>query len=200
MIPRVLLTSFEPYEPWQANASWLTIVELTKEGFGQPEVTTRLYPVDFAAMQEKLSADLATGYDYALHLGQAPGAEQIRLEAIGLNIGGSSKHQPEEYQPLVADGPVAYRSALPLAQWSIKLQENGIPAQISYHAGTFLCNAILFLSHYLSQQHGYSTKAAFIHVPLDGSQAVGNQSDIASLPTSVSAAAVRMILNELMTL
>ena len=41
---RVLLTAFQPYEGWQTNASWLALVELTRDLPDQPMVTTRLYP------------------------------------------------------------------------------------------------------------------------------------------------------------
>ena len=67
---------------------------------------------------------------------RAPG--RIQLEAIGVNIGGSSSQSPDQFRPLVDDGPVAYRSELPLGEWSVKLRRAGIPAQVSYHAGTLL--------------------------------------------------------------
>ena len=55
---RVLVTAFEPFDGWKANSSWLTLVELTKELPPGPALTTRLYPVDFAALQQRLSEDL----------------------------------------------------------------------------------------------------------------------------------------------
>jgi len=39
----VLLTAFEPYDRWKANASWLTLVQLTQNFPEQPKITTRLY-------------------------------------------------------------------------------------------------------------------------------------------------------------
>ncbi len=124
-MPTVLITAFEPYDRWKANASWMALIHLTQNLPSAPAITTRLYPVDFAVMQQRLADDLAAGYDYALHLGQAPGSGRIQLEAIGLNIGGSSSQSPDQYQPLVEDGPVAYRSTLPLGPWSVKLRARG---------------------------------------------------------------------------
>ena len=69
-MPRVLLTAFEPYDRWKANASWLALVELTRNLPEQPQVTTRLYPVDFSEMKERLEADLSAKFDFALHVGQ----------------------------------------------------------------------------------------------------------------------------------
>jgi hypothetical protein len=38
----VLVTAFEPYGPWQANASWLCLLELTRELPSLTALTTRL--------------------------------------------------------------------------------------------------------------------------------------------------------------
>jgi pyroglutamyl-peptidase len=195
----VLLTAFEPYDRWQENASWLALKELTRDLPSQPKVVTRLYPVDFRAARTKLSEDLAANYDFSIHLGQAPGSGSIRLEAMGLNIGGSSRQLPEEFHPLAADGPVAYQSHLPLAHWAALIRSAGIPAQVSYHAGTFLCNATLYLAHYLAAQQGLKTRSCFVHLPLATSQVLSDRQDSASLPAPMSAAAVRLILSELAT-
>lgn len=192
----VLITAFEPYDRWKANASWLCLMELTRDRPTQPAITTRLYPVDFQATKERLAQDLKANYDYAIHLGQAPRSSTIRLEEISLNVGGRAESS-EPLRPLAPDGPTAYRTRLPLADWSLKLQQAGIPSQVSYHAGTYLCNAISYWSRYLIEQQGLQTRSAFIHLPLDLSQTVGEREQLPSLPAAVSAAAVRLILNEL---
>lgn len=193
----VLITAFEPYDRWDANSSWLALVELTRELPSEPRITTRRYPVDFAAVRERLADDLAAGYDFALHLGQSPGLARVHLEAVGLNIGGTSQQLPDQFQPLVPNGPVAYRSDLPLADWAMKLRAAGIPAQVSFHAGTYLCNATLYLTHHLCRERGWKTKATFVHLPLATEQAVRERHDIASLPPQVTARALQLILEEL---
>lgn len=197
---RVLLTAFEPYDRWQANASWLALVELTRELPPQLRLTTRLYPVDFAAVRRKLAEDLDSNPDFALHLGQAPGASAIRLEAIGLNVGGALQQTPEQFRPLVEEGPVAYRTSLPLADWAVKLRSAGIPANVSYHAGEYLCNATHYLSHYLIEQQRLRTQAAFLHVPLDVSQVLGERQEWPTLPVTMTAAGIRIILDQLAAL
>jgi pyroglutamyl-peptidase len=198
-MPTVLVTAFEPYDDWPENSSWLTLIELTKSLPETPAITTRLYPVDFAGMRQRLNKDLAANFDYALHLGQAPGIGSVQLEAIGINVGGSSEHLPEEYKPLVIDGPLAYQSALPLADWAMKLRKAGIPSQVSYNAGTFLCNATLYLSHYMAEQQRLKTQTTFIHLPLEISQTLNSSEDSAAMPVSTLVAAVRLILEELAT-
>ena len=118
----VLITAFEPYDRWIANSSWLALMRLTQDLPSEPSVTTRLYPVDFAAVKERLAGDLQSNFDYALHLGQAPGAAAIHLEAIGINVGGHSRQSPDDFRPLIDGGPAAYRSPLPLGEWANQLR------------------------------------------------------------------------------
>lgn len=193
----VLLTAFEPYDLWKANSSWLALVKLTQDLPGQPELTTRLYPVDFAVVRERLASDLAANHDFAIHLGQQPGATAMQLESIAINLGGSSRLPPEQFGPLVEEGPVAYRSPLPLGSWAERLREAGIPAQISYHAGTFLCNATLYYSCYLAEQMALKTAAAFVHLPLDVTQTAEQAQELPALPADTAAEGLRIMLREL---
>jgi pyroglutamyl-peptidase len=197
MPPSVLITAFEPYDRWQENSSWLALVELTRDLPAGPKVVTRRYPVDFVEARTRLFDDLAANYDYALLLGQAPGIGRVHLEAVGINVGGHSRQLPDEFQPLVPDGPAAYRSALPLADWAAKIRSAGIPCQVSYHAGTYLCNALLYLAHHIAAEQMLPTRSTFIHLPLAPSQVLGDKQDWPTLPSATCAAAVRAILSEL---
>lgn len=196
----VLVTAFGPYDRWTSNSSWQALVELTRELPPEPRIVTRLYPVDFEQVRSRLESDLAGDYDYAIHLGQAPGIGRIHLEAVGINIGGHSSLLPDQFQPLVEEGPVAFRSSLPLSAWAAKLREAGIPAQVSYHAGTYLCNAVLYLTHYSIAQRGLRTKAGFIHLPLCPEQVLEDRHDYATLPTTTVAQGLRLILEQLQPL
>ncbi len=196
-MPRVLVTAFKPYDSWPGNASWLALVELTKELPAGVDVTTRLYDVDFDHVREQLEKDLAASYDFALFVGQAPGSARVQLEAIGINVGGHSRQLPDDFHALTANGPAAYRSELPLPQLAGILREAGIPAQVSYHAGTYLCNATLYLAHHVFATQGLPTKATFVHLPLDLSQVMDRDEILPSLAASESARALRLILENL---
>lgn len=117
-MPTVLVTAFEPYDRWTQNASWLALVELTRSLPSEPRLVTRRYPVDFQRARERLEKDLDGDFDFAIHLGQAPGSTRVRLEAVGLNVGGSSHGNPDALATLVPDGPLGYRSPLPLPSWA----------------------------------------------------------------------------------
>jgi pyroglutamyl-peptidase len=193
----VLITAFEPYDRWEQNSSWLALLELTKDLPASQKIVTRRYPVDFAQARGKLLDDLAADYDYALLLGQAPGTARIHLEQIGINVGGHSQQLPDEFRTLADDGPVAYRSSLPLADWAGMIRELGIPCQVSHHAGTFLCNALLYLALHFIERQNLRTRATFIHLPLAPPQVFHQRQDLPSLPSEQCAAAIQQILREL---
>ncbi|MCG8650636.1 MAG: pyroglutamyl-peptidase I [Pirellulales bacterium] len=187
---RVLLTAFEPYDRWPENSSWLALADLTRWYDGAVELTTRRYPVELTAVGERLRKDLQEDYDVAIHLGQAPGATLVKLEAVGLNVrsDGSS---------LIADAPEAYRSPLPLERCSRSLVSAGIPCEVSHHAGTYLCNALMYLSQHYASSFGLKTKSAFVHIPLSPAQAARDGGRMASMSTPMSAAAIALVIDQL---
>jgi pyroglutamyl-peptidase len=193
---RVLITAFEPYGQWPSNASWLALVELTKRLPAEPKVTTRLYPVDFDGMRRRVEQDLASGYDFALHLGQAPGTTAIQLETVAINVRRDISGD-QVAQELAADSPVAFRATLPMQDWVPLIHSLGIPCELSYHAGVYVCNATLYWNRLLCERHGWSTRSGFIHLPLEPSQTINQDGQWASLPAPMVAEALLAILNQL---
>lgn len=191
---RLLITAFRPFDAWQENASWLALQSLMRDLPAEVEVTTRLYPVDYDELRPRLAMDLATPYDAVLHLGQAAGSASIRLEQFALNARRDRFQSSDEAPELEAGGPAAYRSSLPLADWARGLREAGVPADLSLHAGDYLCNAAMYWSHHLIAAAGRQPNVAFVHVPIDVSQAVHAVQSTASLPTEVTAQALRLLV------
>jgi len=136
-------------------------------------------------------------YDYVLHLGQAPGSASVQFEAIALNVAQSRADADGEFRRLVDAGPVAYRSTLPLHKWSAMLRDKGIPTKVSFHAGTFLCNAVLYYSLHTIAKRDLKTQATFVHLPLDITQASVGENNVASMPAATTASAVRSIVESL---
>lgn len=102
-------------------------------------------------------------------VGVAVGSPAIRLEAIGINI--RSFDVPDAngvtMKPthVIDGGPVAYRSNLKHEQVLEHLHESGIPAALSFHAGTHLCNQMLYSMLHLSATKGLNLISGFVHVP-----------------------------------
>jgi pyroglutamyl-peptidase len=194
---RILLTAFEPYDQWSSNSSWETIVELLRVRGTIPNVITRRYPVSLTRFQERLEVDLARGFDSIIHLGQAPGISQIHLEAIAVNVAGVTEAEGADFGDLVVGGPVGYRSRFPLGVWASYLRQSGIPARVSYHAGTYLCNAALYLSHHWLETHGKAGRVAFIHLPLSDQQVRESGRSLASMPLDTMVKAVGLLLDRM---
>ncbi len=194
---RILLTAFEPYDQWSSNSSWETIVELLRVRGTIPNVITRRYPVSLTRFQERLEVDLARGFDSIIHLGQAPGISQIHLEAIAINVAGVTEAEGADFGDLVVGGPVGYRSKFPLGAWASYLRQSGIPARVSYHAGTYLCNAALYLSHHWLETHGKAGRVAFIHLPLSDQQVRESGRSLASMPLETMVKAVGLLLDRM---
>lgn len=193
---RILLTAFEPYETWKANASWLALIDLTRQLPANCEITTRLYPVDLESMKEKLVNDLKSNYDFAFHVGQAPKSSCIQLEEMAVNVASPGHSLDDQDASLMVcdSGPEAYRSKLPVRDWAKTLRASGIPARVSFHAGTFLCNAILYWSCRISEDMQLPTRSTFVHVPLDTSQVLDLKDATAFMPSSMVAKALHTLV------
>jgi len=192
---RVLLTAFEPYDTWEQNSSWEALVTYLHDRGITPGVTTRRYPVDLPKLQTRLEKDLELGFDAILHLGQAPGISRVQLEAIALNVAGMTEAAGDFFGPLVADGPVAYRTQFPLDDWNINLRSAGIPCSVSFHAGTYLCNAVMYLSHRWHEIRRRTCSIGFVHLPLTPEQVLHSRRDFPSMPREQSAEAIGSILD-----
>lgn len=183
----------------------MVLTELLKDFPPGKSLVTRRYPVNLVALQDKLSRDLRQDFDAILHLGQSPGASSIKLEAIAVNAAGCIDERGDELEEIVPSGPVAYRSNMPLKRWATLLRHQNIPAVISYHAGTFLCNATMYLSHHQCQQrqakqlnpHFQPCLIGFVHLPLATEQVAQQGQSLASLPLSTLVRAVHLLLDDL---
>ena len=192
-MPRLLLTAFRPFGPWAEHASWLALQAVTRDLPPGLDVATRLYPVDYEDACRRLESDNQTPYDAVLHVGQASGATAVRLEQFAVNARRDPGETSDRAAPLDPSGPAAYRSALPLAEWTRDLRSMGVPAELSLHAGDYLCNAVMYWSHRLIERQGRAAAVTLVHVPLDVTQVVAGAGG-ASLPTEYTAAALRRLM------
>lgn len=194
---RILVTAFEPYDQWSENSSWESLKEMLKE-YGPPEgVTTRRYPVDLEKLKERLFKDLECGFDAVLHLGQSPGASAIHLETIAVNIAGVTYNGGKLWGPLIEGAPTAYQTSMPLDLFREELLNEKIPASITYHAGTYLCNAVFYLTQHWHASRNKQCKAGFVHFPLFTEQVVDVRREMPSLTKLEMAKAIHIMLGVL---
>lgn len=93
----------------------------------------------------------------------------IKTELVGINWRNFGvpdvTGQMIRCQPVLTDGPAAYNATLPHNDIVTAITDAGIPADVSFHAGTHLCNQMLYTAGHLIETQGLPTLNGFIHVP-----------------------------------
>lgn len=166
---KLLITAFEPFGGELTNPS-MQILELLPDTVNGLELIKQVLPVTFGSSSELLKSKIdETMPDFVLSLGQAGGRTGLSVEAIGINLNEASIPDNEGNQPqgekiclTQADG---YFSTLPIKAMTQAAVNGAIPAYISYTAGTYVCNHILYSSLAHIQNNQYKTKAGFVHIP-----------------------------------
>lgn len=174
MLKTVLLTGFEPFNKASINPAWEAVRALKGwrgEGF---VVEVLQLPCVFGQARRVISGAVEELHpDVVIAVGQAGGRPEISVERVAINVDDASildnsGQQPVD-EPIVAGGPAAYFSTLPIKAIVSAIRERGIKAGVSQTAGTFVCNHVFYgLMHCLD---GQPVKAGFIHVPFLPQQA-----------------------------
>ena len=172
---KLLLTAFEPFGGESINAS-LEAQKLIPDRVGDWEIVKILVPVVFGKDAETVIAKADEIRPKAiLCLGQAENREFVTPEFVGINfmhgrIADNAGLQPVR-QEIVPGGPAAYFTTLPAFEMAEALKAAGVRTKVSYSAGTFVCNELLYrlLHHYSSA--GSDVAVGFIHVPSTPEQA-----------------------------
>ncbi|MEX0792047.1 MAG: hypothetical protein WD045_02855 [Pirellulaceae bacterium] len=178
---KMLITAFAPYAEWPVNAAEETLAAWLAQSStraGGMSIETAILPVQYEPAERELARLRRDWFDFTLLLGQSPGSQQPALEMFALNIKGDAERGP---LPLDAQGPTALRSQLPLAQWQAAISAEGGAAQVSCHAGTYLCNAVYFWSLRQDAAQGSADRSLFLHLPLI--RETGLAEDVAGRPS-----------------
>lgn len=162
---RILVTAFEPFLHYPINASQEILQHWLQDNPGsqRSEFVAEILPVDFDLAESRLVDLHAASIDFAIHLGQSPKIDCFNLELVALNLKSGPETAIARLNPL---GPTAYASHLPLEEWCEDLREHELPAKVSFHAGTYLCNAAYFWSTEAFMERGVPNRSLFVHVPL----------------------------------
>ena len=173
-LPKVLLTGFDAFGGDAINPSWLVAQALDGETITGHRVIAAQLPTEFAASRKLLAALLRKHQPVlVICLGLAGGRACLSLERIAINlqdarIADNAGAQPID-TPVVQRGPAAYFSSLPIKAMLAAIQQQGVLAEISQTAGTFVCNHVFYAL--MSELHTHRKKlpqaprGGFIHVP-----------------------------------
>ena len=165
----VLITGFEPFGGESVNPSWEVVSGLDNVIIGGCRVVARQLPCVFGESLAVLNGAIdALSPSLVLAVGQAGGRTDITVERVAINvddarIADNQGQQPVDV-PVVADGPAAWFSTLPIKAMVMAMRNAGIPASVSQTAGTFVCNHVMYgLLHKL--RDAPAVKGGFIHIP-----------------------------------
>lgn len=177
----VLLTGFAPFGGDRLNPSWLAVRALDGRIIRRHRIVVRRLPTVFRQSLPALRRHLRRERPaVVICVGQAGGRAEITPERVAINVDDSripdnAGRKPVDV-PIVPDGPAAYWSTLPVNAIVRALRQRGIPAAVSFSAGTFVCNHVFYgLMHELAVgEPGFRrartgrrpVRGGFIHVPL----------------------------------
>jgi pyroglutamyl-peptidase len=173
--PSLLLTGFEPFGDDPDNPSWDAALQLHGRRIAGHRIVARRLPVEFGVSLRTLRGAIReTRPALVLCVGLAGGRAQLSLERVAINlddarIPDNAGRRPVD-APVVAGGPAAYFSTLPLKAMLLALRTAGIPAEVSHSAGTYVCNHVFYgLMHALRSRP--SVRGGFVHIPYAPGQA-----------------------------
>jgi pyroglutamyl-peptidase len=161
---KTLVTGFEPFGAQEVNPSQLLVDALQHEG-----VVTAVLPVSYVRAAEDLTrAVRAAEPDLVVCFGLAERRREVSVERFALNLDDAESADNDgvvQAAPIDPDGPVAYRSGLPVDEIVAALRAAEIAAGASRDAGGYLCNHVFYALSRLLERERPRTRGGFVHVP-----------------------------------
>lgn len=168
----ILVTAFDPFGGEETNAS-LEVLKALPERIGGAMLVKRVLPTVFG-LSARLAREAAEELrpDAVVCLGQAGGRKAVTPERVAVNLmdaaGPDNAGNLPTDEPVVPGGPAAYFSTLPVKAMAAAVRETGIPAAVSYTAGTFVCNSLMYAMLHHAAEKRLDLPCGFIHVPRPG--------------------------------
>ena len=164
---RILVTGFDPFGGQPVNPAREAVLRLP-ETVGSYEIAKLEIPTVFGlAAETVLKAADELRPHAILCVGQAGGRSAATPEVVAINLREASipdnaGNMPVN-TPVIENAPAAYFATLPVRDMVRAVKERGIPCALSYTAGTFVCNDLLYtlLHHYRDTD----VKVGFVHIP-----------------------------------
>lgn len=165
----ILLTGFEGYGGRRDNPSAMVATALDGREIGGGRIAAKIFPVSFAKLPE-LIGEAISELDpvVVISIGLWPGEPMIRIERLAINFAEFGIPDNEgrlQAGPVVDGGPDAIAATWPAREIVGNMLDAGIPARLSEHAGTFLCNATLYWMLRAIHQRPTAPCVGFMHVP-----------------------------------
>ncbi len=196
---KVLVTCFDAFGGETINSAQKA-VDLLPSRVHFTRIITAQIPTKYDASVESVKQLLKVhNPDALLMVGQAAGRTQPELERIGINWDSSTTadnaNETRLNQKICEDGPDGLFTTLPIEKMAAACRENGLPCNISYSAGTFVCNHILYSMLYHAGENNLPLKVGFLHLPATMEQALTKKFPF--MEPQTSAAVIKLIISTL---
>ena len=184
----LLITGFAPFGGENINPSYQAVKALPDEIAGASVIKLEI-PVSFKGAFPVIKRAMDQYRPQAiLNVGQAGGRSKITVERIAINLSDAripdnDGFKPQD-EPVDIHGENAYFSTLPVKKIVKTLNCSGIPADLSYSAGVYVCNAVMYQVLHEVQKYTPKPLAGFIHVPYIPQQLAGKTPDTPSMELS----------------
>ena len=173
---KILVTGFDPFGGEPINPAIESVKRLPDNIAGAEIIKLEIPTVRKKSLEKIEKAINEHNPDVILSIGQAGGRFDISIERVGINLDDFRIPDNEGNQiidePIFPDGENSYFVKLPVKAMVQNVQKNNIPASVSYTAGTFECNHVLYGVLYLIEKKYKGKKSGFIHIPFLPQQVV----------------------------
>ena len=195
-------TGFEPFDGYSVNPSDELVKAINGRKIAGYDIVGATLPLDYKIALDKLEEQLAAHTPQViLCFGQASRAaisiERIAINALGTKRADNYGNTPET-DVIDVDAPAAYYANINPHRLVEALKDEGIPAYVSYHAGTYGCNWLLFnILHRIAtgKIHGCAT---FIHLlPLPSQALEKDKMELATMPLENAVRAIEIVIQTL---
>ena len=183
---KILVTGFDPFGGESVNPTY-EAVKLLPDVIGGAEIFKLEIPTVFSLSGPAVEEGIRKYQpDVVICVGQAGGRASISVEKVAINfvdarIPDNNGEQPLD-EPLQADGPAAYFATLPVKAMVQHVKEAGLPCYLSFTAGTYVCNSIMYNVLYMCEKRYPGIRAGFIHVPYACGQVIDKANTTPSMP------------------
>ncbi|ASK62338.1 peptidase C15 [Virgibacillus phasianinus] len=166
---KLLLTGFEPFLDYPVNPTMEIVEQLDGSIMNGYEIIGKVLTVDFSKSGENLLNEINLAKpDAVISLGLAGGRYKVTPERIAINCNDGNSdntgNQPKN-EVIFEDGQDGIFSTLPIEDMVKKLEESGLPTEISNSAGTYLCNNVMYHGLYHFKKSNQFVPCGFIHIP-----------------------------------
>ena len=164
---KLLVTGFDPFGGQPVNPAREAVLRLP-DTVGGYEITKLEIPTVFGlAAETVLKAADELRPHAILCVGQAGGRSAVTPEVVAINLREASipdnaGNMPVD-SPIMEHAPAAYFATLPVRDMVQAVKEQGIPCALSYTAGTFVCNDLLYTL--LHRYRDSDVQVGFVHIP-----------------------------------